>query len=125
MAFSPSLRSSANVHTRIKSLFRTCIENNYLIKKKSILKNLRQAKYALMYMYFPHSVRKVPSFYTHARANSGFRPSFCNSYFRYKCEKVILSSCGRLHPSEARVMCLCGRRSEVLLLLLLPKAKYM
>ena len=26
-----------------------------------------------------------------------------NSYFRYKCEKVILSSCGRLRPSEARV----------------------
>ena len=26
-----------------------------------------------------------------------------NSYFRYKCEKVILSSCGRLQPSEARV----------------------
>ena len=26
-----------------------------------------------------------------------------NSYFRYKCEKVILSSWGRLRPSEARV----------------------
>ena len=26
-----------------------------------------------------------------------------NSYFRYKCEKVILSSWGRLGPSEARV----------------------
>ena len=26
----PSLCSAANVHTRIKSLFRTCIENNYL-----------------------------------------------------------------------------------------------
>ena len=26
-----------------------------------------------------------------------------NSYFRYKCEKVILSSCGRLRASEARV----------------------
>ena len=26
-----------------------------------------------------------------------------NSYFRYKCEKLILSSCGRLRPSEARV----------------------
>ena len=29
VAFSPSLRSGANVPTRIKSLFRTCIENNY------------------------------------------------------------------------------------------------
>ena len=28
---------------------------------------------------------------------------FKNSYFRYKCEKVILSSWGRLRPSEARV----------------------
>ena len=26
-----------------------------------------------------------------------------NSYFRYKCEKVILSSWGCLHPSETRV----------------------
>ena len=26
-----------------------------------------------------------------------------NSYFRYKCEKVILSSWGRLRPNEARV----------------------
>ena len=26
-----------------------------------------------------------------------------NNYFRYKCEKVILSSGGRLRPSEARV----------------------
>ena len=27
--FSPSLCSGANIHTRIKLLFRTCIENNY------------------------------------------------------------------------------------------------
>ena len=32
-----------------------------------------------------------------------FRESVWNSYFRYKCEKVILSSCGRLRLSEARV----------------------
>ena len=30
VGFSPSFRSGANVPTRIKSLFRTCIENNYL-----------------------------------------------------------------------------------------------
>ena len=29
VAFSPSLRSGANVPTKIKSLFRTCIDNNY------------------------------------------------------------------------------------------------
>ena len=28
---------------------------------------------------------------------------YLNSYFRYKCEKVILSSWGRLRPSEARL----------------------
>ena len=31
------------------------------------------------------------------------RLEWYNSYFRYKCEKVILSSWGRLRPSEARV----------------------
>ena len=31
VAFSPSLRSDANVPTRIKSLFRTCIENYYFM----------------------------------------------------------------------------------------------
>ena len=29
--------------------------------------------------------------------------SLNNSYFRYKCEKVIVSLCGRLRSSEARV----------------------
>ena len=31
VAFSPWLRSGAHVHTEIKSLFRTCNENNYSI----------------------------------------------------------------------------------------------
>ena len=42
---------------------------------------------------FSHSVRKVDTLRTECE----------NCYFRYKCEKVILSSWGRLRPSEARV----------------------
>ena len=42
---------------------------------------------------FSHSVRTVDTSRTECE----------NSYFRYKCEKVILSSWGRFCPSEARV----------------------
>ena len=44
-------------------------------------------------MLFYSSVRKVETLRTECE----------NSYFRYKCEKVILSPWGRLRPSEARV----------------------
>ena len=37
VAFSPSLRSGANVLTRIKALFRTCIENNYFFNFKPFI----------------------------------------------------------------------------------------
>ena len=47
----------------------------------------------------------VKQHFAHAKqARKGeFHTPLKNSYFRYKCEKVILSSCGRLRPSESKV----------------------
>ena len=75
------VRSSINVQTRIKSLSRISIE--------------------MYYFYTPCA--KYPVCARKRVQPPTFHLSFWNSYFRYKCEKVILSWCGHLRPSEARV----------------------
>ena len=49
------------------------------------------------------NTRNSHSAYRYIGIENRFAHTFRNSYFRYKREKVILSSCRRLRPSEARV----------------------
>ena len=71
VAFSSSLRSGANVYTKIKSLFRTCIENNYfdiVCVKFDFTHRLPGLKCIFthsMHKYFTHGRRCVKSNFTH------------------------------------------------------------
>ena len=79
MTFSPSLRSGANVPTRIKSLFRTCIENNY---NKILELNGK--------IFFKRSMRNSPFRACFACAKVAHAQSQINLLSRTPCVKQLL-----------------------------------
>ena len=74
MAFLPSFRSGENVHTRIKSLFRTGIKNNYFDTPYAKLDfaRARIKKHALNQALFtsPSEAGKNPFFHIYGAKNS-------------------------------------------------------